>query len=152
KFGNPLQQPLHVLAGTKDLIDEIDVIDSARNQSPDLFQDCFYLALAEFVAEQVLVAKRAGPRTPAGKLQLSSQSLATAEYVVTVAVRRNVVILEIQWRERGHVGHAQGIAEVNSIVGGVTAPGNLAPWLTGQVGQRLIRFSAKGNAATCFAH
>src|SRR5215831_4889163 len=73
--GNAFQQAAHVLSNTKDLVDEIDVLNAAGNQRVHFLEHRIHGALAEFVAEQRLVAESASPRAAASKFQLSAQAV-----------------------------------------------------------------------------
>ena len=50
-LGNFLQQHPHLLADTENLIDEINIVDPARDQLIDLLQHLVQLALPELIAE-----------------------------------------------------------------------------------------------------
>src|SRR5215470_1919645 len=83
-LGNALQQPKDVFANTKNLINEVHVINAAADESIDLPQDRIDAALAKLITKQRLIAKGAGPGAAAGELQFRSKTLIVREDVVSV--------------------------------------------------------------------
>src|SRR5437764_8303908 len=74
-FGDAFQQAKHVLSYSEDLINEVDILHAPADQGIHLLQDRLYMALAEFIAKQSLVAEGTGPGASARKLQLCSNAL-----------------------------------------------------------------------------
>ena len=60
-FGDFFQQRSNLLANAENLVNEVDVIDAARHEGIDFGKYGADVALAEFIAEQRLIAERAGP-------------------------------------------------------------------------------------------
>ena len=70
--GKLLQKAVNIASYPENLIYEVDVRDASRNQGIDFLQNGVHIALAILVAEQRLVAERAGPRTSSGKLEFGA--------------------------------------------------------------------------------
>src|SRR5205814_8577329 len=136
---NSFQQTAHIPAYAKNLIDEINVLDSPAYQRIDLLQQSFYAALAEPVAKQCLIAKRASPRTTTRKLQLRANSVLLGKYMVPMPMSFDVVVMKIKRRKGGHIGHAQPWIDVNAVFSFEAASCYLVPGLVRQLSARLIR-------------
>src|SRR6185503_11162976 len=80
-LGDLFQQPAYRFAYPENLIDEVDVVDSPRNQLINFGDDCLESSLPILVPEQRLVAEGAGVGAPARELHLG----ATHQVVRTVA-------------------------------------------------------------------
>src|SRR5579864_5661463 len=103
-LSDAFEQAINILADAENLVDEINVLDAARNQRIHFLQNGLNAALPEFIAEERLVAEGAGPGTSASKLQFGAKTVVIGEYVMAMPVRFDVVVLEIQGAKRGHIG------------------------------------------------
>src|SRR5205807_8763977 len=116
-FRDSFQQQPHVFADAKNLIDEVDVLDSPAHQGIDLLQQGIDAAFAEFIAKQSFITKCASPGAPTSKLQLGPNPVFFGKYMMPVPMGLHVVIIEIKWREFGHIRHAQRGTYVNAVAG-----------------------------------
>src|SRR5205085_11217970 len=71
-FRDSFQQPPHVLSHAKNLIDEVDVLDSPAHTSIDLLPQGLDAAFSNLIAKQLYVAKSASPRAPTSQLHLGA--------------------------------------------------------------------------------
>ncbi len=82
----PSSRRLDVFTHAKNFVDEIDVVNAARNQRVHFLQHSIHAAFAEFVAKKRLVAECAGPGASAGKLQFRAKAMVIGKYMMTVPV------------------------------------------------------------------
>ena len=94
-LGNTFEQTPDILSYTKDLVDEVDIVNTACNYAIHLGEDLIHVALAELIAEQCLITERASPWTSTRKFQLGTVPL-TPKDMVTMFMAFYVVIDEIE--------------------------------------------------------
>src|SRR5579871_3522019 len=141
-LSNALQQTTNIFTDPKDFIDEINVLDAARDQRIHFLENGMHAALAEFIAKESLVAEGACPRASTSKLQFSAKTMVIGEYVMAMPVRFNVVILEIKRSQGGHIRNSRTGADVQlPIFFTEAAADNLMPRLAGEFRQNLVGFS-----------
>src|SRR5882724_9480278 len=147
-LGQSFQQPPDILSHAKDLVDEVDVIHSARDQCVHFCQNRAHLTFAEFVAEQSLVAESARPRTSARKFQFSPAPR-TTEDMMPVPMCFHVVILEVERTDCLHVGDAKVRRDAWLTVDQIAAARDRLPRLRRQFSDGEIRLSAQHHIAFC---
>src|SRR5216684_7659337 len=150
-LGNPFEQAKNIFAHAENLIDEIDILDAARNQRIHFLQHRVNAALAEFVTKERLVAEGARPGTSASKFQFGAEAVVIGENVVAMPVGFKVVILEIERPQGGHVSDSRSWAYVQLTVAFFeAATNNLFPGFAGKFRESLIGFATQSDVTSGF--
>src|SRR5579859_2015453 len=151
---NGLQQQAHILPDSKDLVNEVNVLHTARHQDVDLLQHGRNGTLTEFVAKERLVAEGTRPGTAARELQLCAYSVVIGKHVMAVPVGLHTVIVKIKRPEGLHVGNTQlrTYMEPTALLSAKTAALDFAPRHVCQLRERLVRLASQSDVAAGLAH
>src|SRR6185312_4163574 len=144
------QQTQNVLSHAEYLVNEVDVIHSARNHAINFGQHRFHCAFAKLIAEQGLVAEGAGPWASTREFQLGPVSLAM-EDVVTMTMTLHGIIVKVKRADGFHVGYAKIGADMLTVIITPAASGNVLPGFCCQLRQRLVGLTAHDHFAACLA-
>ena len=136
----------------ENLVDEIDVVHAARDQTVDLQQHLVNAALAELVAEELLITECAIPWAAASILDLRSTSAALVEDVMPMPVPLHVVIGIVEGSKRFHVHHAYAAAQCSARAVAETHAIDQFPGFGGQRRQCLLTLALDDNVRAGFVH
>src|SRR6185312_12528515 len=141
-LGDAFKKAAHIFADAEDLVDKVDVFHAPADQRIHFTKNGIHTALAEFVAEQRLIAEAAGPGAAAGELEFRAESVVLREDMMPVMMGFHRIIVESERAKGAHVRHTERRAYMAALICRVAAACDLIPGGVSKQRDGLIRFSA----------